>query len=164
MSWARRHTVDVLRCWGFPSDPVETARLLVSELTTNAIRHTQPDVEPSSHSSLSHARAITLTLRADSRRLLLLVEDDDRRAPVVKRVGTDSEGGRGLFLVTMMSQDWGFYFPVPRPGKVVWAQLALQESDGTLPATPVDLPSAHRDHEQVPPVFMARARAGLWEL
>ncbi|MGY5134479.1 ATP-binding protein [Streptomyces nigrescens] len=36
---ARLHTTDVLSHWGVHPDSIETIRLLVSELATNAVRH-----------------------------------------------------------------------------------------------------------------------------
>lgn len=38
---ARLHTAAVLSQWGVPSDTIETATLVVSELTTNVVRHSQ---------------------------------------------------------------------------------------------------------------------------
>jgi hypothetical protein len=43
------------------------------------------------------------------------------------------EGGRGLFLVAQMAERWGTrYTP---EGKVIWAELALPRSDGSLDGT-----------------------------
>ncbi|WP_371872767.1 ATP-binding protein [Streptomyces pacificus] len=42
VAWARRHTVDILQRWRFPDEGIEVARLIVSELATNAIRHAHP--------------------------------------------------------------------------------------------------------------------------
>jgi len=44
VAWARRHTVEVLQRWRFPAEGIEVARLLVSELATNAIQHARPPV------------------------------------------------------------------------------------------------------------------------
>ncbi|MGP3980570.1 ATP-binding protein [Streptomyces sp. KR80] len=150
---ARRHAVDVLRHWQVAPDLVETARLLVSELTTNAIRHPKPDRNTSSDSLLSTVRTVTVTLRLDAWRLLLMVQDNDRRPPVVKTVGEAAENGRGLFLVGCMSTRWGYYHPTPRPGKVVWAELSLG------PIT--DRPSSDPGEKQPPPLLLARALDGL---
>ncbi|WP_327334123.1 hypothetical protein [Streptomyces anulatus] len=38
-AWARRHNVDTLQRRRFPAESIEIARLLVSELATNAIQH-----------------------------------------------------------------------------------------------------------------------------
>ncbi|MFJ6139224.1 ATP-binding protein [Kitasatospora sp. NPDC092286] len=62
VAWARRHAVDVLRRWRVPPDTIQTARLIVSELMTNAIRHTHTDEEVSPYSPLSPVRKVTLTL------------------------------------------------------------------------------------------------------
>ncbi|MFG2848509.1 ATP-binding protein [Kitasatospora sp. NPDC048296] len=44
VAWARRHTADVLRSWRVPPDTIETAKLIVSELVTNAILKFPPDL------------------------------------------------------------------------------------------------------------------------
>ncbi|MEV7776938.1 ATP-binding protein [Kitasatospora sp. NPDC088351] len=62
VAWARRHAVDVLRRWRVPPDTIQTARLIVSELMTNAIRHTHTDEEVSPYSPLSPVRKVTLPL------------------------------------------------------------------------------------------------------
>ncbi|MDI5962933.1 ATP-binding protein [Streptantibioticus silvisoli] len=153
VSWARRHTVDVLSRWQVPPDFVETARLLVSELTTNAIRHAEPTEEPSSHSPLAEVGTVGLMLWLDTPRLVLQVQDHDPRPPVVKSAGQDAENGRGLFLVDCMSARWGFYYPTPGL-KAVWAELSLVPDTGRHP------PAGPRG-DQVPPLTVARALVGL---
>lgn len=153
VSWARRHTVDILSRSQVQPDLVETARLLVSELTTNAIRHAEPAEDPSPHSPLAKVGTVGLLLWLDMPRLVLQVRDHDPRPPVVKSVGEDAETGRGLFLVDCMSARWGFYYPTPGV-KAVWAELSLVPGTGHHP------PAGTRE-DHVPPLTVARALVGL---
>ncbi|WP_234327387.1 ATP-binding protein [Streptomyces sp. NRRL WC-3742] len=129
VGWARRHTTDLLRRWQVPSDTIDTANLIVSELVTNAIRHTHADDEVSPYSPLSPVKAITLALWLERGRLVIFVQDNDRRPPVVKEVGEDAESGRGVFLVDALSEKWGYYYPPGAAGKVVWSELLIAGRD-----------------------------------
>ena len=129
---ARRHTRKVLYTWclGAMTDTVE---LLVSEITTNAVR-TSPQVG--------------LWLTSDGRSVLIQVWDGDPGQPCCRDAGPDAEAGRGLLLVETLSAQWGCFAAGPpgaaglpaaagRPGaagrsdgtgrsdgKVVWALCA----------------------------------------
>lgn len=123
---ARLHTADVLSGWGVSSDVVETARLLVSELATNAVRHSEEGEESAPpFSSQSSVQTFELLLEAVSGAVRLSVWDRDMRPPVLKEVGVDATGGRGIFIVAVMSRAWGYYPARSAPGKVVWAEIAL---------------------------------------
>jgi sodium/proline symporter len=85
----------------------EAARLVVSELVTNAIRHGKGDPR--------------LRVRVASPHVVIEVEDDSGHLPQRRFAMPDDEGGRGLELVAMLAGRWGW-----RPtatGKVVWAEL-----------------------------------------
>ncbi|MFI1865685.1 ATP-binding protein [Streptomyces jumonjinensis] len=129
VGWARRHATDVLRHWQVSSDTIDTAKLIVSELVTNAIRHTHADQEASPYSPLSPVKAITLALWLERGRLVIFVQDNDRRPPVVKAVGEDAESGRGVLLVDALSEKWGYYYPPGVVGKVVWSELLAAGRD-----------------------------------
>ncbi|MFE0376930.1 SpoIIE family protein phosphatase [Streptomyces inhibens] len=110
---ARRFTGRTLRTWGV-TEEVDVALLVVSELVTNAIAHTQGEVR------------LDLTLTAD--RLRIAVNDASPRAPVKPAtVDWEATGGRGLLLVEAMSASWG---SVPLSGgKQVWSEVALQPGE-----------------------------------
>ncbi|MEU9129352.1 ATP-binding protein [Kitasatospora sp. NPDC048540] len=133
--WARRHTVDALRHWQVPTSLIDTAQLVVSELTTNAIRRLEPGEEPAPYSAATPVSTITLTLRLERVCLLVLVHDYQPDVPVLKEVGLDAQNGRGVFLVAHLSNQWGYYAPATASGKVVWSELLL-EPTGVEPATP----------------------------
>ncbi|MEF9914212.1 MULTISPECIES: ATP-binding protein [unclassified Streptomyces] len=123
---ARLHTADVLSGWGICPDLVETSKLLVSELATNAVRHSEPGQAPALPlSSQSTVQTFELLLEALPGAVRLSVWDRDVRPPVLKEVGVDATGGRGIFIVAAMSRDWGYYPARGLPGKVVWAEIAL---------------------------------------
>lgn len=88
---------------------VEPALLVVSELVTNAVRHART--------------GLTVGLRLRTDHLLVEVEDQDSRPPVLQHNDRDALGGRGLILIDALSRSWGSQ-PCP-VGKVVWAELAL---------------------------------------
>ncbi|MBZ6204615.1 SpoIIE family protein phosphatase [Streptomyces olivaceus] len=97
-----------LHTWGLPG-PAASAELMVSELVTNAVRH-------------SHARPVELRLvRADT--LLCEVDDDDHELPALRSAGPEDETGRGLRVVSTLAREWGA--SRTRAGKTVWFELTL---------------------------------------
>ena len=137
--WARRHAGTVLSAW-IPAADIETPRLLVSELVTNAvvacgrgIGRVSPDGlprvdAPADRRPLAPGQApaalVCLRLACDHRRLLIEVWDSDPNPPVLTPPVVDAEAGRGLLMVDALSTDWGYYWydldsRPPRRGSVV---------------------------------------------
>lgn len=89
---------------------LDAALLVVSELVTNAVVNARSQA------------TVRLRLRPDH--LLVEVEDEDSRLPVLQQHNEwDALGGRGLILVDAMAARWGSR---PGPfGKLVWAELTL---------------------------------------
>ncbi|WP_405720516.1 SpoIIE family protein phosphatase [Streptomyces sp. NBC_01537] len=106
---ARRFTARTLRGWKIEA-VADAALLVVSELVTNALVHTQGPVR------------VDLMLRGD--RIRICVTDSSPRAPA-KPVIVDWEatGGRGLFLVEATSESFGSV-PVAG-GKQVWSEIVV---------------------------------------
>jgi len=93
--------------WGYESVESDVC-VAVSELITNAVVHAQS------------ATSLTLVdLRGGVR---VTVRDEDPVAPVLNQAGETDTGGRGMFLVDALSDNWGVE-PDP-PGKVVWLDIA----------------------------------------
>ncbi|WP_326625036.1 MULTISPECIES: ATP-binding protein [unclassified Streptomyces] len=90
---ARRTTATVLRQWSLPDALAEDARLVVSELVSNAITHGSGDVR--------------LQLRQDNHELRIRVTDDSTAPARRRRAGASDLGGRGLHLVARLSLRWG---------------------------------------------------------
>ncbi|WP_240796240.1 ATP-binding protein [Streptomyces sp. RFCAC02] len=123
---ARLHITNVLARWGVPPDSVETVKLLVSELATNAVRHpNRREQQRSSEADQHAAGTFEIMLDSDNDTIRLSVWDRDARPPVLQEVGVEASGGRGVFLVAAMSRRWGCYPANGRPGKVVWAEVSV---------------------------------------
>ncbi|HLL32358.1 MAG TPA: SpoIIE family protein phosphatase [Streptomyces sp.] len=106
---ARRFTHRTLRAWGV-TRYTDTVLLVVSELVTNALVHTDGPVR------------LDLTLVGS--RLRVAVADSSPRTPVrPTSIGWEATGGRGLLLVEAMSAAWGTV-PVSG-GKQVWCEIVL---------------------------------------
>jgi PAS domain-containing protein len=139
---ARRFSARTLRSWDVVAE-ADTVLLVVSELVTNALVHTQG------------ALRLDLTLAAD--RLRVTVSDSSPRAPA-KPVVVDweSTGGRGLFLVEALSAAWGSV-PVGG-GKQVWSEIVVSrpETDHEPEAEPT--PEAQPAIEPAPERQPARDR------
>lgn len=113
-SRARAWTRQVLWEWQSSVLP-DTAELVVSELTTNAMLASRRLGRP----------FIRLTLTLDHRELAIAVHDSCPSAPEPGTAGDDDENGRGLLLVEAVSSRFGWNAVEDgTPGKVVWAVLA----------------------------------------
>jgi PAS domain S-box-containing protein len=110
---ARELAREQLLTWDL-GDLVDTTELLVSELVTNALRHGYGDIR--------------LRLLLD-RSLVCEVWDSALVQPRRRRARDTDEGGRGLQLVTMLSESWGSRRT--HRGKTVWFELALPGGEST---------------------------------
>jgi hypothetical protein len=120
---ARLHTKQVLWEWGLDG-LVDSAELVVSELTTNAQKASV---------GLTGSRfdgrwrlgvpPIRLWLCADKERVVIQVWDGNDRAPQPQETDLLAESGRGLLLVETLCAEWGTFIPEGASGKVVWALL-----------------------------------------
>jgi PAS domain S-box-containing protein len=104
---ARRQVTARLAGWGL-DDAAFVTGLVVSELVTNAIRHAESPIQ--------------LRLIRD-RTLICEVSDGSSTAPHLRRARAFDEGGRGLLLVSQLTQRWGTR-QTPH-GKTIWAEQAL---------------------------------------
>ncbi len=103
---ARRFVGETLGAWGHDA-LAEAARLLVSELVTNAVLHARTDVE--------------VVVRRTGRGVRVDVHDHSAVTPVMRRYQDEAMTGRGLALVEELAGRWG----VDRngDGKAVWFEL-----------------------------------------
>ncbi|WP_017592696.1 ATP-binding protein [Nocardiopsis potens] len=90
-------------CPAIPPEMLDTALLLVSEVASNAIRHTRSGeaggrfgVEV--HHSPGH---LTVAVHDEGPR-----GEDPGAHPTVKRFSPDSEGGRGLAIIDAVASEW----------------------------------------------------------
>jgi len=103
-----RHSVRAaLASWG-ASAIADDMAVVVSELVSNALKHAGGEAN--------------VRLRLLEGRALLEVDDSSMRRPVPRRVGSEVEEGRGLFLVKALAAEWGWRYR-EGGGKTVWASL-----------------------------------------
>ncbi|ATL81791.1 ATP-binding protein [Streptomyces malaysiensis subsp. malaysiensis] len=131
---ARRLASDRLDTWGIPhgTEPHDAVTLIVSELTSNAVRHGRVpgrDFE------------LRLDVTAEANRTAVRISVTDTRAerlPPRPSALVDpglKESGRGLLLVSRLAARWDWHLRPDGPGKTVWA-------DYVLPA-PSSVPGRH---------------------
>ncbi|MGI3223019.1 ATP-binding protein [Streptomyces sp. GTA36] len=122
---ARRNVRELLSEWGASPETCDNAVLVTSELVTNALTHTASEW-------------IVCRLRTAGGRLHIEVEDQNRglTLPAQRSAGPDDQGGRGLMLVGMVSNDWGVKDSANGSGRVVWAVLPSQP----VPSPPASSP------------------------
>ena len=88
---------------------VEPVRLVASELATNAILHSGTEMR--------------VTLLEERGTVMLSVEDDRPHLwPSLEVASATAESGRGLWLVEVLSEDWGVRTE-GRGSKAVWASF-----------------------------------------
>jgi serine phosphatase RsbU (regulator of sigma subunit)/anti-sigma regulatory factor (Ser/Thr protein kinase) len=92
VSRARAFTRETLHKWRM-APLEETVTLLVSEMVTNALVHTDGFAE--------------LELRRDDSQVRILVTDAHSRVPRPREAALDATGGRGLMLVESLAEEWG---------------------------------------------------------
>ncbi len=113
-SMARAYVRELLGAAGHPK--VDEVELLVSELVTNAVRH--------SDSGRRAHGVVRLVVADDGHALHVAVIDEgsSEHVPRMRPLSADSDGGRGLWLVDQIASEWGAY--EDRAGHVVWFQVA----------------------------------------
>ncbi|MHB1928409.1 MAG: ATP-binding protein [Acidimicrobiales bacterium] len=111
---ARAFVAGVVGAWELP-DLEELAVLLTSEVATNAVRHARTPFQ--------------VSVERRPLELLVKVRDGSTALPRPLDVPLDSEGGRGLPLVRVLTSRWGS--ATRDDGKLVWFALeAPQRREG----------------------------------
>jgi anti-sigma regulatory factor (Ser/Thr protein kinase) len=87
---------------------IDVAKLLVSELVTNAVVHARG--------------TIRLTVHTDAQWVQIEVEDQGHGRPVLRPPTKDQRDGRGLQMVDKLATDWGTERRATH--KVVWFEIA----------------------------------------
>ncbi|MEU6664246.1 ATP-binding protein [Streptomyces sp. NPDC046821] len=117
---ARRLVRVSLATWGL-DDATEAAELVMSELVTNAVRHAR----------LGAVRLI-IDRPAEDRVYLAVVDRSPGVLPHLKVAGIEDVTGRGLLMVDVLTEQWGYDLLGVGPrhwGKRVWARLAAAKAD-----------------------------------
>jgi two-component sensor histidine kinase len=99
-----------------------TAELLVSELVSNVIKHT--DSRPTLHVS-----------RNDQLVRIEVADDEAAGVPLERDIDVEAEHGRGLLLVSALASAWGYDHN--EVGKRIWVELDLRQ-ESMLDSDPSD--------------------------
>jgi hypothetical protein len=103
---ARQVASQALHEWGLGAAE-EAALLIVTELTSNGVRHAKT--------------TLTLSLTYGGSRLRIELSDHDKQVPTLSQSSTHTHHGWGLRLINTLSSDWGTI--VNPDGKTVWVDL-----------------------------------------
>jgi anti-sigma regulatory factor (Ser/Thr protein kinase) len=123
ISVSRHRLEDFL--YDVPEDVCMVAALLVSELTTNVIRH--------AHTHFSLCADVTpVSLRVE-------VADGTRDLPEERSPEPSDLAGRGMLLISELADSWGTE-PIP-DGKLVWFELSLLKPEELGESGDVEDPS-----------------------
>ncbi|TQK43125.1 anti-sigma regulatory factor (Ser/Thr protein kinase) [Streptomyces sp. SLBN-118] len=118
VSAARRYAAHVVSEWGLPveTEALETVRLIVSELATNAVQHT-----------FGQSPTFTVDLRLDrDEELRIGVTDSHPRWPQRLPAAVRQDNGRGMVIIRSLTAECGGQLsvtPTPEGGKTVWIAL-----------------------------------------
>ncbi len=124
---ARRFLNERSAAWSLPEPVGEQLVLVGSELVTNAVLHARTQ--------------LTLTLELQADRVRVSVRDHSSAPVALRHYRPDALTGRGLGVIATVSRAWGV--EPARGGKVIWAELLL---DGSSPSTPASPPErGHAD-------------------
>lgn len=105
VSAARRYIRDALG--DLPSEQLDAAELIVSELSTNSVKHARSDFE--------------IAIERGACEVRVEVRDRGPGRPRLLSPSPTAASGRGLKIVEAMSSSWGV---VPSAdGKIVWFKL-----------------------------------------
>ncbi|MFG3099783.1 SpoIIE family protein phosphatase [Streptomyces sp. NPDC048182] len=119
---ARRHLRDLLHDWP-DEEQRDSAVLLLSEMLTNVLVHTDTDA----------LLVAEVTGRPGERRIRVEVTDNGDDLPHKRRPGEMASSGRGLMLIELLADNWGV---APRgEGKSIWYEV-YESAAGPEPAAP----------------------------
>jgi len=104
---ARQHVTAALRQWGYDG-LLETARLLTSELVTNAVLHARTEM--------------TVTVEDTDHGVRILVTDSSPVPPSLRHHSPTATTGRGLRMLDQLAREWSV--DEGDGGKTVWFTLA----------------------------------------
>lgn len=127
---ARHHALRELADWGWPveSDLVQSAALIVAELTANAVLH--------GSAGRGEFRLALAVLPHEPGPERLRIEVTDACTDCIPQPTPhvpDAVSGRGLLLVATLSDRWGWAVDGAPASKTVWAEIVLRERASAWP-------------------------------
>lgn len=114
-----RHWVAAQVDGHLPASDRQVLELLTSELVANAVLHGRGGAEgPGDEGTVGvHVDTVAGAVR-------VVVQDGNPDPPVLRHVGAEATGGRGVALVDALAARWGYApLPAPQVGKAVWFEL-----------------------------------------
>ncbi len=125
-----------LRAWAIPADVVADAKLIVSELVTNAVQFTGFAHPNPTYADLEHVALLAVQIRVRGRSLFVEVWDNGRESKNPPPIRDDDECGRGLSIVSNLVVNMGH--SSQEDGELVWAELDAGPDIAAVPqASPV---------------------------
>jgi anti-sigma regulatory factor (Ser/Thr protein kinase) len=124
---ARGFVSVTLNSWGLDA-LTDVIELLVSELSTNVVRASMNPDGTVRYDDDGKLPLLWIRLLFDHERLMLEVWDTlpaSLGAPVARHPDPDEESGRGLEIIEMLAEDWGWETVPGWAGKKVWAILKV---------------------------------------
>jgi anti-sigma regulatory factor (Ser/Thr protein kinase) len=118
---ARSFTFQTMGKWGV-TDRADDVAAVVTELLTNAIKHALPQAQ--------HAAAtlspwpIKVGLLHPGSHVICAIADPSPELPELRAPDWQDESGRGLLVVSSLSDHWGCCPAPDEHGKVVWSAFA----------------------------------------
>ncbi len=107
--------------YDLPSEAIDDAVLVASELVGNAVRHTRA----------SESGTLDVSWDVDTSGVRVSVGDPSDTPPSPRAAAGHETEGRGLRIVDAMSDDWGV--ELAAHGKTVWAHVPIRRSDHATP-------------------------------
>jgi anti-sigma regulatory factor (Ser/Thr protein kinase) len=119
---SRQLVREVCRLLGL-DEVAEVAELLASEVVTNSVLH-------------ASTACLQVVVQVDHGHLMVSVADEDRHPPRLRRPSAEALGGRGLYLLDALAEDWGVVEQAG--GKAVWFVLSTvpRPGSGGAPGAP----------------------------
>lgn len=110
--------------WHVPQPQLDDALLVVSELVANAVRHAHT------------VSTLELELGGNGSRLRVALADGSSTAPRLRHAHATAEDGRGMGILSALSDRWGIELHVG--GKRVWWEVDLDrpyDASGDVPVS-----------------------------
>jgi hypothetical protein len=118
---ARSFTFQTMHKWGV-TDRADDVAAVVTELLTNAIRHALPQAQHAT-GTLS-PWPIKVGLLHPGSHVICAIADPSTELPELREPDWQDESGRGLLVVSSLSDHWGCSAAPDEQGKVVWGAFA----------------------------------------
>jgi anti-sigma regulatory factor (Ser/Thr protein kinase) len=138
---ARGALRSLLRGAGSSADECNAAAMVMSELMTNAVVH----------SDNRRDEQVEVVIEFSERQIHIEVLDHNPHTPVQRDIDLDAPSGRGLTIVDALSSAWG-WDPIEGFGKRVWCDV---------PRTPCQLDGHAHSLGPRPPGPSPRLRGGI---